>query len=233
MREAFFPSSVQHYAVETRAPRTTATRSRRSPRATSRADEVALMRAWWDAVPRAFRVARSPRGRVVAFTILCELADVPQRLLAERPALRPVAARTCARTRSPRGQQVLLARQALAHGHRRRAVALLRRAAARPRARVAGGRPGAAAHLLARARRRAARAARADRVRRAAGLPRGRARRRVPPDPARPRPGVGGGLAVRARRARPARAGHAARRATRASSCSTAAGSRSPSSSAT
>ena len=62
----------------------------------------------------AFRVARSPRGEVVAFTILCELGEVPQRLLARDPLCAPW--RRHLRTHPmPRGQSVLLARLALAH----------------------------------------------------------------------------------------------------------------------
>ena len=72
------------------------------------AEHVALIRAWWDAVPAAFRVARSPRGRVVAFTILCELDAVPQRLLATRPAVRAVARAPARSIPMPRGQRVLL-----------------------------------------------------------------------------------------------------------------------------
>ena len=67
----------------------TAARSRRSPPATSRASRSRCSRAWWEAVPRAFRVARDPRGRVVAFTILCELGEVPRRLLASDPMCAP------------------------------------------------------------------------------------------------------------------------------------------------
>ncbi len=114
VREAFFPSAVQHYAVETARPEDrdaiVAIAARHEP-----PEEVALVRAWWDEVPDAFRVARNPRGRVVAFTALCELAEVPQRLLMRDPFHGPWRRHLRANP-VPRGQQVLLARFALAHG---------------------------------------------------------------------------------------------------------------------
>ena len=114
VREAFFPSSVQHYAVEAARPEDRAAIeaivARHEP-----AEQLALVRAWWDEVPSAFRVARSPRGVVVAFTILCELAEVPQRLLTRDPLCAPWRRHLRAQP-VPRGQGILLARHALAHG---------------------------------------------------------------------------------------------------------------------
>jgi hypothetical protein len=114
VREAFFPSSVQHYAVETARPEDrdaiAAITARHEP-----PEHCALVAEWWDAVPGAFRIARSPRGAVVAFTILCELTDVPQRLLTRDPLCAPW--RRHLRTHPvPGGQRVLLGRLALAHG---------------------------------------------------------------------------------------------------------------------
>ena len=114
VREAFLPSAVQHYAVEPARegdlPAIETIVGRHDP-----VEQVALVRAWWQAVPAAFRVARSPRGDVVAFTILGDLADVPRHLLSADPL--------CAVWRAhlreqpvPRGQRVLLARAALAFG---------------------------------------------------------------------------------------------------------------------
>ncbi|HEX6695399.1 MAG TPA: AAA family ATPase, partial [Solirubrobacteraceae bacterium] len=114
VREAFLPSAVQHYAVEPGRegdlPAVETIVGRHDP-----LEQVALVRAWWEAVPAAFRVARSPRGDVVAFTILGDLADVPGQLLSADPL--------CAVWRAhlreqpvPRGQRVLLARAALAFG---------------------------------------------------------------------------------------------------------------------
>ena len=114
VREAFFPSSVQHYAVETARPddrdAILAIVARHEP-----PEQSVLVRAWWDEVPAAFRVARNPRGQVVAFTILCELADVPQRLLVRDPHCDPWR-RHLRSHPVPGGQRVLLARAALAHG---------------------------------------------------------------------------------------------------------------------
>jgi hypothetical protein len=114
VREAFFPSTIQHYAVETAragdGPAIEAIAARHES-----AEEIALLRAWWEAVPGAFRVARSPRGEVVAFTLLIDLADVPQRLLARDPLWAPWRAHLQAHP-VPRGQRILLARMALARG---------------------------------------------------------------------------------------------------------------------
>ncbi len=112
VREAFFPSAVQHYAIETARPDDGPAIEAITARHESEA-EVARMRAWWDAVPSAFRVARSPRGEVVAFTLLCEFSRVPRRLLADDPLC--VAWRAHLRARPvAAGDEVLLARQTLA-----------------------------------------------------------------------------------------------------------------------
>jgi hypothetical protein len=114
VREAFFPSSIQHYAVETARPDDLPAIAK-IVRRHQPAEQLALVHAWWDAVPGAFRVARRPRGEAVAFTILCDLADVPQRLLASDPLCAPW--RTHLRVNPvPRGQRVLAARLALAFG---------------------------------------------------------------------------------------------------------------------
>jgi hypothetical protein len=113
VREAFFPSSVQHYAVEPARdgdlPAIETIVARHEP------EQLPLVRAWWQDVPGAFRVARSPRGEVVAFTILGALADVPQRLLSADPLCAPWRAHLREHP-VPRGQRVLLARTALAFG---------------------------------------------------------------------------------------------------------------------
>ena len=114
VREAFFPSTVQHYAVETARPddaeEILAISARHEPEA-----ELKLIRAWWENLPAAFRVARGPRGDVVAFAILCELSDVPQRLLRRDP-LCVTWGRHLRSDPVPRGQRTLLARSALAWG---------------------------------------------------------------------------------------------------------------------
>ena len=112
VREAFFPSVVQHYAVETAREddrdAILAIAARHEPD-----EHVELVREWWDAVPGAFRIARSPRGEVVAFTILCELGEAPRRLLDRDPACAPWRRHLRAHPVPP-GQRVLLARHALA-----------------------------------------------------------------------------------------------------------------------
>ena len=113
VREAFFPSAVQHYAVETARPEDAAGIERIAARHEP-PEEVALVRAWWEELPAAFRVARSPRGEVVAFTILCELSTVPRRLLDRDPRCREWR-RHLREHPLPRGERVLLARHALAH----------------------------------------------------------------------------------------------------------------------
>ena len=176
------------------------------------------MRAWWDAVPGAFRVARNPRGQVVAFTILCELADVPQRLLMRDPLCAPWRRHLRAHP-VPRGQRVLLARLALAHGTGQAPspcfAALLRDI---ERASLEAGPALRRIYSASRGDELLAQLAPLGFVA-APRWRRGRARRRgVPAERLRPRPRVGGRLAVGARRARPARRGHRASTRTRASS---------------
>lgn len=114
VREAFFPTAVQHYAVETARPSDRdailAIVARHHPGATT-----ALIGDWWDALPDAFRVARSPRGTVVAFTVLCDLRRVPQGLFMRDPICQAWRGHLRAHP-VPKGQRVLAARLALAHG---------------------------------------------------------------------------------------------------------------------
>jgi len=113
VREAFFPSSVQHYAVETARPEDRDAILEIVARHET-ADQRSRIREWWDALPGAFRVARSPRGEVVAFTILCELSDIPQRLLT-RDAVSGPWRRHLRSHPVPRDQRVLVVRLALAY----------------------------------------------------------------------------------------------------------------------
>jgi len=114
VREAFFPTAVQHYAVEAARPSDRdailAIVARHQPGAVT-----ALIADWWDAVPDAFRVARNPRGIVVAFSVLTDLKRVPQGLFMRDPLCQ--AWREHLRAHPvPKGQRVLAARLALAHG---------------------------------------------------------------------------------------------------------------------
>jgi DNA-binding response OmpR family regulator len=112
VREAFFPSASQGYAVERARPsdvdQIIAIAGAHQPAAA-----VAVLRSWWDAMPAAFRVARHPAGSVAAYQCLCEATSVPARLLAADP----VAAVWREHLRAnpvPRGQQVLFLRHMLA-----------------------------------------------------------------------------------------------------------------------
>jgi hypothetical protein len=67
VREAFFPSSVQHYAVETARPEDRDAILEIVARHET-ADQRSLIHEWWEALPRAFgsrgaRAARSSRSR--------------------------------------------------------------------------------------------------------------------------------------------------------------------------
>ena len=113
VREAFFPTASQRYAVEPARPAdeaqiTAIARAHQPPGA------VAVMRSWWETMPSAFRVARDPDGSPAAFQCLCEATSSPQaRLLAADP----VAATWREHLRAnpvPRGQQVLFQRHMLA-----------------------------------------------------------------------------------------------------------------------
>ena len=84
IREAFFPTGVEAYAVE---PATPADRSaieaiaaRHEPPAS-----LAHLRAWLRVAPGAFRVARAPSGAVAAFLAMVERAEVPHALYREDP----------------------------------------------------------------------------------------------------------------------------------------------------
>ncbi len=112
VREAFFPTANQPYAVEPARP---ADESRivDIARAHQPAAAVTVMRSWWEAMPSGFRVARDADGSPAAFQCVCEATSVPARLLAADP----VAAIWREHLRAhpvPRGQQVLFLRHMLA-----------------------------------------------------------------------------------------------------------------------
>jgi hypothetical protein len=112
VREAFFPTASQPYAVEPARP-ADAARITAIARAHQPAEAVTVMRSWWDAMPSAFRVARDADGSPAAFQCLCEATSVPAWLLAADP----VAATWREHLRAnpvPRGQQVLFLRHMLA-----------------------------------------------------------------------------------------------------------------------
>ena len=84
VRDAFFPTSAPLYAVEpARADdgaAIAAIAERHEPPA-----GAALQRAWWDAAPEAFFVARDAQGDVAGFSAVCEPGDVSPRLLDRDP----------------------------------------------------------------------------------------------------------------------------------------------------
>ena len=90
-----------------------------------------------------------PRGRVVAFTDPVRAGRRAAAPAHARPAVRAVAPAPARASRPARPAGPARPLRARAR-HRRRALAVLRRAAARHRARLARGGPGAAAHLLRR-----------------------------------------------------------------------------------
>jgi hypothetical protein len=112
VREAFFPTASQRYAVEPARPADEA-QITAIARAHQPAGAVTMMRSWWDAMPSAFRVARDSDGSPAAFQCLCEATSVPAWLLAADP----VAGTWREHLRAnpvPRGQQVLFLRHMLA-----------------------------------------------------------------------------------------------------------------------
>ena len=166
VREAFFPSSVQHYAVETARPgRPRRDRGDRRAARAARAGRARGARGGTRSrarsASRATRAAGSSRSRSCASS-----PTVPQRLLDARPAVRARGAGTCARIRSRAASRSCSpgsrSRTAPAQAPSPCFAALLRDI---ERASLEAG-PGAAAHLLRVARRRAARPARAARLRR-------------------------------------------------------------------
>src|SRR6516164_3756881 len=112
VREAFFPTAGQRYAVEPARPADEA-QITAIARAYQPAGAVAVMRLWWDTMPSSFRVARDSDGSSAAFQCLCEATAVPAWLLAADP----MAATWREHLRAnpvPRGQQVLFQRHMLA-----------------------------------------------------------------------------------------------------------------------
>ena len=112
VREAFFPTAGQRYAVEPARPADEA-RITAIAHAHQSGGAVTTMLSWWVALPSAFRVARDFDGSAAAYQCLCEATSVPAWLLAADP----VAATWREHLRAnpvPRGQQVLFLRHMLA-----------------------------------------------------------------------------------------------------------------------
>ena len=149
MREAFFPSAVQHYAVETARPGDRAAieaiAARHAPRGARSRAHAARGGRRCRRVPRRPQPAR--RGRRLHAPVRARRG--PAAAARPRPAVRAMAP---APARAPgAGAARGAARPPRARARTGdRAVAVPGRAAARPRARLAGGRPGAAPDLLVR-----------------------------------------------------------------------------------
>jgi hypothetical protein len=86
IREAFFPTGVENFAVE---PATPADRSAIEAIAARHETPASLarVRAWLQAAPERFRVARAADGTVAAFLAMIERGDVPHALYREDPVL--------------------------------------------------------------------------------------------------------------------------------------------------
>jgi len=108
VREAFFPTTEHLFSVEVARPEDQLAiidiAARYEPDAS-----VAVIEAWWQQSPGAFRVARDRLGTVAAFTVYCEMDTVSHRLVQDDPILR-----SCwDHLRShpvPRGQRILFNR---------------------------------------------------------------------------------------------------------------------------
>ncbi|MEE9277180.1 MAG: adenylate/guanylate cyclase domain-containing protein [Dehalococcoidia bacterium] len=84
VREAFFPRGGSDYAVET-AGAADAEAIREIAATTDAAESARLIVRWWDRHPETFSVAKTRDGRVAAFYILFEPADVDRELLTDDP----------------------------------------------------------------------------------------------------------------------------------------------------
>jgi hypothetical protein len=108
VREAFFPSGGHRFAVEAAGrddlPVIEAIVERHGS-----VEARALVRAWWQALPGAFQVARDVDGSVAGFRCLCRDGEAPADLLRRDPVA--VAWRTHLKEKPvPRGQRVLFQR---------------------------------------------------------------------------------------------------------------------------
>jgi len=114
VREAFFPSGVNRYAVEPShdgdGEAILAIARKHEGR-----DGVRILAAWWSALPRCFHVVRGPQEKVDGFYVMSDATAVPASLLRADP----VAQRWATHLRRhpvPQGQRVLLLRRWLSAG---------------------------------------------------------------------------------------------------------------------
>ncbi len=111
VRDAFFPSGADEYVIDPATPADLGpilaiSRRHDDPEAT------ALVAAWWQGVPEAFRVVRDGAGEVQGFCCLCQPRDVPRALLAADPVA-DAWREHLRREPVPAGQRVLVNRFSL------------------------------------------------------------------------------------------------------------------------
>lgn len=115
VREAFFPTGVQQYAVEPARPDDGEAILSTVRRHEGPAGWQALA-AWWRALPACFHVVRTARGTVTGFYLLADAAIVPGALSDADPALRAWQ-ELFAADPPPPGQRVLYLRRWLSEEH--------------------------------------------------------------------------------------------------------------------
>ena len=86
IREAYFPTAEQHFAIDqARAddlPAILELSRRQNP-----GESLALVEQWWESAPWAFRVVRDDLGPVVGFSVMADLERVPRRILDVDPVV--------------------------------------------------------------------------------------------------------------------------------------------------
>lgn len=87
LREAFFPRGAQHFTIERARP----DHGPAILAITDRHDgpqSVEVVRAWWQSMPAAFHIVRSPEGEVAGFFCAADQESVPPRVLDIDPLAR-------------------------------------------------------------------------------------------------------------------------------------------------
>jgi hypothetical protein len=115
VREAFFPTTDHLFSAEAAVPADgpaiAAIVRRHMPPASA-----AVMEAWWQLAPEAFRVLRDRADTIAGFYNVCEIDSVSHRLVDEDPML-ALSWDHLRRHPVPRGQRVLFSRAWLARDH--------------------------------------------------------------------------------------------------------------------
>lgn len=87
IREAFFPSTDQEYAVEPALAADWPTIKQMIIRH-EKPDGLEPLSSWWENNPESFKVVRSPEGKVVAFYCMAELSDLSNNVIDKDPLLK-------------------------------------------------------------------------------------------------------------------------------------------------